>query len=375
MQTCNYSNECSGCPNFSLPIEMQKESKVLHLYQLAKDADIDLGRVSYQFVKSIESRDRVDFSVRWDEKSQKSTAGFFDRSKMMLLDIEKCVQLTPNLQNWYELFRAKLPRVDKLSVRLRVSPVGERGVWLDTSNLNIKKLLEERVYLDWLLSVSKVEIGQKRKRLVVKGEKLKLVDPQAASWWQSFIGDELKPANLKCLIGGFTQTGFENNKMLVGALINEVPSSSRVLELCGGIGNLGLALASCGSKVISLEMDRSAVVIANENSKNLGLAEQYNSIFCNIHKKSADLLNYFKETDVMVVDPPRSGLKASLDILESLNDLDKPKKIIYMSCHGKSLVGDLQRLVQQGYKIIKTQALDQFVGSEHCEYLVTLDKI
>jgi 23S rRNA (uracil1939-C5)-methyltransferase len=52
----------------------------------------------------------------------------------------------------------------------------------------------------------------------------------------------------------------------------------------------------------------------------------------------------------------------------------KAPKIIYVSCEPTSLARDLDKLVTQGYRVVRLQPLDMFPQTEQVENVVLLEK-
>ena len=71
--------------------------------------------------------------------------------------------------------------------------------------------------------------------------------------------------------------------------------------------------------------------------------------------------------DLILVNPPRSGLKNFLDPLFTFPK--KPKWLLYMSCFPETLWEDGQRLENLGYTMDHLTLVDQFPGTSHIEVL------
>src|SRR5262249_13635072 len=75
--------------------------------------------------------------------------------------------------------------------------------------------------------------------------------------------------------------------------------------------------------------------------------------------------------DVVVLDPPRTGLEGrALDALATL----APAKIVYVSCDPATFARDAKRLVAHGYKLLDVQPVDMFPQTYHIETAATLVK-
>src|SRR5207248_3100271 len=141
--------------------------------------------------------------------------GLYGMGSREVVDLQECPMMTEPLENWFKEFHKRAPPIKKGSVRLRVSPQGERGVWLDFANQDVKKLFDEKTYLQWLSENAFVEIGQRRKALVWRDGQPKLVDPVLKPWFETYDAN-LQAIPLYGPVGGFSQTGFAANRELVG---------------------------------------------------------------------------------------------------------------------------------------------------------------
>lgn len=78
--------------------------------------------------------------------------------------------------------------------------------------------------------------------------------------------------------------------------------------------------------------------------------------------------------DVVMVDPPRSGLDKKL--VTTLRDRVTPAQLVYVSCNPATLARDLRRLCQHGgYLLDRVQGFDLFPQTTHVETLCHLHRI
>jgi 23S rRNA (uracil1939-C5)-methyltransferase len=77
------------------------------------------------------------------------------------------------------------------------------------------------------------------------------------------------------------------------------------------------------------------------------------------------------EADLLVVDPPRSGLqqKACSRVLAG-----RPQRVLYVSCSAESLARDLEAL-QCAYRLVAIRLCDLFPHTEHVELAVLLERV
>jgi 23S rRNA (uracil1939-C5)-methyltransferase len=76
--------------------------------------------------------------------------------------------------------------------------------------------------------------------------------------------------------------------------------------------------------------------------------------------------------DIIIVDPPRTGLTPQL--IATMRQI-LPNRIIYVSCNPASQVRDLKKLtVDNMYQIIKVQPIDLFPHTPHIETVTLLER-
>ena len=79
---------------------------------------------------------------------------------------------------------------------------------------------------------------------------------------------------------------------------------------------------------------------------------------------NADASCIDKDYDVVIVDPPRSGL--SKDVINILNEM-KTKKLIYISCNPSTLKRDISLL--NSFCLKEISVFNMFPGTKHIETL------
>ncbi|HRS53404.1 MAG TPA: 23S rRNA (uracil(1939)-C(5))-methyltransferase RlmD [Bacteroidales bacterium] len=143
-----------------------------------------------------------------------------------------------------------------------------------------------------------------------------------------------------------------------------------VYDLYTGIGTIANFIASHTYKIIGIDNIEPAIKDARENSmfnkiKNTTfITGDIAKIFNN------ELINTYGSPDVVITDPPRSGMHPK--VIEQLLKV-QPTKIIYVSCNPATQSRDIAML-KQIYSINKTQAVDMFPHTSHVENVALLIK-
>lgn len=137
-----------------------------------------------------------------------------------------------------------------------------------------------------------------------------------------------------------------------------------LLDLYCGSGFFSVALAARAARTIGVEMVPEAIVDARVNAKlNQVTVEYYDA-------KTEDFDWTSLGADVVVLDPPRSGMhdKALADILAH-----PPKHIVYVSCHYKNFAREMVQL-QKLYRVDAMRAIDMFPHTPHVELVAKLTR-
>ncbi len=133
-----------------------------------------------------------------------------------------------------------------------------------------------------------------------------------------------------------------------------VDSDDRVLDAYAGGGLFTRLVASAGEEATAIESDELALEDLLVNSEASVI--------------EADVADALRELpadwDVVIVDPPRSGLGP--DVTESLIRL-RPGTIASVSCDPASFARDAAELVAGGYRLDWVQPLDMFPQTPHIE--------
>lgn len=156
---------------------------------------------------------------------------------------------------------------------------------------------------------------------------------------------------------------FQVNKFLLSKLYNQVieyagkDKNKKVLDLYCGTGTITLLLSKYFKNVVGIEINKEAIICANENKKINKIKNV--SFICGDVSKNIHNLN----SDIIVVDPPRSGLseKTIIDILKI-----NPEKIIYVSCDVITLARDL-KVLNNNYDVVEVSPYDMFPHTYHVE--------
>ncbi|MCJ2164886.1 MULTISPECIES: 23S rRNA (uracil(1939)-C(5))-methyltransferase RlmD [unclassified Pseudodesulfovibrio] len=165
---------------------------------------------------------------------------------------------------------------------------------------------------------------------------------------------------------------FQTNSAGAGELFGTVADfggftgSETLLDLYCGIGAIGLFLADRVKRVIGYEISEEAVAKAWSSAK---LNDVSNCDFVAGTLDAVDNLKSLPKADVLVIDPPRSGMheNTALALLKLA-----PPKIIAVSCDPATLARDVKRLSEK-YELKRARAVDMFPHTHHIETVALLE--
>jgi 23S rRNA (uracil1939-C5)-methyltransferase len=167
--------------------------------------------------------------------------------------------------------------------------------------------------------------------------------------------------------GGFLQANLHAAERLADELVRltGIGGARRCIELYAGTGLLGWRLAEQGADVRAYELDGDSVAAAR------ALPAPPRGALAIDRADAADALRLADvgATDVVVADPPRSGLGPVAPLLVER----RPRRVVLVSCSTRSLGKDVGCLVRAGYRVREAVAIDLFPQTRHVESLVRLD--
>ncbi len=149
----------------------------------------------------------------------------------------------------------------------------------------------------------------------------------------------------------------------------ELTGQELVYDLYTGTGTIALFLAAHAKKVVGVELIAQAIEDAVQNAalNHITNASFYAGDIRQVLTPA--FVSQHGSPDVLVVDPPRSGIEEK--VLPVILEL-AAKKIIYVSCNPATQARDVAYLSQK-YNVTKMQPLDMFPHTHHVENILVLD--
>jgi 23S rRNA (uracil1939-C5)-methyltransferase len=391
---CEHYGVCGGCKWQNLPYEQQLVYKRRHVKNVLKRiGHLEIPRVA-PIIGSEDIyyyRNKMEYSFcnnRWitDEEMKsgveimdRRAAGFniqgrFDR----VLDVKKChLQAEPTnliretikkycIDNNIAFFDLVKQDGYIRSVYVRNSTLGELMVIIVVN-------YDHKETIDGLCNhlLSKVPEITSLNYCINSKQNSTISDLEVITFsGKNHMMEEMEYLKYKISPKSFYQTNskqaynlYKATRECAGLTGNEV-----VYDLYTGTGTIANFVAKMAKKVVGIEYVEDAIVDAKHNAELNGLT---NTLFFAGDMKdilTADFVIQHGKPDVIITDPPRSGMH--FEVVKTIVDI-APEKVVYVSCNPATQARDLQVMAEK-YDIVRVQPVDMFPQTAHVENIVLL---
>ncbi|WP_427183334.1 23S rRNA (uracil(1939)-C(5))-methyltransferase RlmD [Bordetella bronchialis] len=174
----------------------------------------------------------------------------------------------------------------------------------------------------------------------------------------------------------FTQVNHAINRALVSRALSllDAQPGDRVADLFCGLGNFTLPLATRAREVVGVEGSKALTDRAHEAATRNGLGERTSFATLNLFEVDVKWLRDLGRFDRMLIDPPREGAQAVAQALAQLSALERPRRIVYVSCNPATLARDAAIMVHEGgYVLTSTGVVNMFPHTGHVESIAVFE--
>ncbi|MDO4746429.1 MAG: 23S rRNA (uracil(1939)-C(5))-methyltransferase RlmD [Bacillota bacterium] len=383
MEICRDSNVCGGCVYQGVAYEEQLKNKAGEVRGLLDKKDIRYGQLldiepspnRYHY------RNKMEYTFGDMEKNGPMTLGMHKKRHFMsIITVDQC-QLVHD--DFNKVLRGVLDFVTERGYShyhkknhkgLMRHLIVRRGVRTGELLVNVVTSSEdgfdeeEFVKMIKTLPLESEVVGVLRTindRLAdaVYCDELRVLDGR------DYYMEEIMGLKFKVSAFSFFQTNVEAVENLYSYAIDLIDdfSNKTAFDLYCGTGTITQTLAKKAGKVIGIELVEEAVEAAKANAALNGLE--------NCEFIAGDVFEVLKtveeKPDVIVVDPPRVGIKP--DALDKIIGYGVDQ-IVYISCNPKTLTENLYYMQYYGYDIVSVKPFDNFAGTKHTEAVALLQK-
>ncbi len=343
---CPFFDRCGGCDLQYVDYNCQrafKENKV-------KDIMLKFANIGIEKIKPIISIPDNNFYYRNKLTFQvEKEIGLFSKNSYKLVNIDACYIASTNINAVLSNIKEKISLDNIEQIIIRTSFYNNRTMVIfigdNVALKNIRKLED---------NVNSIYIKQNDIYNLVYGD--------------AYLEEKLGNYIFKISPDSFFQVNPKMCVKLYDKIIEygNFNGNETVLDLYCGTGTIGIYISKFVHKVIGYEINKYAVNDAEINKKN-NLVDNV-EFYCGSSELSFD--NVTSKIDIVVVDPPRSGLnRQTIAGIISVN----PRKVIYVSCDPVTLARDL-KLLSDFYEVIEITPVDMFPNTKHVECVCVLNK-
>ena len=324
---CKSFNECGGCSFLHLSFLEEKKKKINFINKLFNTN-----------IKEILTNNEYNYRNKATFHVKDGKVGYYSESTNDLVEFDNCLLLDDRINEVYSILKnINLSGISEVVVRTSKNSV-----------MVIFKGEKEDFNYDELINNIKIDSIYLNNKLL---------------YGSAYIIEELDNIKYSIYPNAFFQVNTENMKIMYDKVKEYAESGDKLLDLYCGTGTIGIYLKDNFREVTGIEVNKEAILNANINR---GLNNLTGINFICGDASIAKNNNY----DVIVVDPPRSGLsKKVIDFLNKSN----AKTIVYVSCNPKTLKRDLDLLAK--YSMTKLECINMFNKTKHCEVITSLERI
>lgn len=371
--SCPFAGVCGGCDwqHIAYPVQLDAKRDNI-VQQLVRTAHMPADRAEDLVAPAVGSpqqmgyRNKLEFSCALDD-ARGFLMGFTKRASNDILPIETCPLAPKPLAKMTKGVRGVLRYLSGSSelgiyrVGIRYSQrtrAAEVALWTNPGpfprNL-VANMLGQSIKATSVVRVMTSDTGKARK---VKGIE---VLSGAGRWHERLMGERYDVS-----APSFFQVNTEQAEVLVKLALQglDLSEDSVAADLYCGVGTFTIPMARQCAGVYAVESAGSSVRDLRRHVEATGLPIEV------IGGDAARELPDLGELDALVVDPPRSGLQAS--IIDSIAEAS-PARMAYVSCNPSTWARDAARLEQAGYTLDQVTPVDLFPQTYHCE-LVSIFK-
>ena len=161
----------------------------------------------------------------------------------------------------------------------------------------------------------------------------------------------------------------QNERMLawLEEALGAVDGSSKAMELFAGAGNFTSVLAARFGEVVAAEGD---TVLTDQLAHIVGVTPITMDLFDEV--AMGTFARDWSHTEVLLLDPPRDGLKVREPLLANWKELTW---VFYISCNPATWARDVKDFAEKGFALLEVTPIDLFPQTPHLEIMSVLHRV
>ncbi len=361
---CPYFGKCGGCDwqhiKYERQVQMKRDILEENLQRIGKIKKPNIDEV-------IASPHPWHYRNRAQFKIKNGKFGFYAKGTHEVVDIDSCLILKEEISR-------VIPRLKSLAFSLPTTPSELHVYCTDRGEFLLKFVYREKFKkipfqspeeLRDFLGVNVIGFGIYKFGSSGYPERIKF-------FGRDFAFEKVDRFKYRVSADSFFQVNRFQVKNLIRAVSKGAMEHSYLLagDLYCGVGTLTIPISRYVHRAFGVESNFSAICDAIYNRDANGLRNI--NFYC---KEAEDSITLLKDMspDLLVVDPPRSGLSQKL--IREIARLPRIKRLIYVSCNPATLSRDLSLFYQNGMPVEKVKLIDMFPQTYHVESIAYLRKV
>ncbi|WP_026693530.1 23S rRNA (uracil(1939)-C(5))-methyltransferase RlmD [Peribacillus kribbensis] len=374
---CPVYYECGGCQLQHIGYDRQlKEKRDIIVQALERHAKVSGESIDIRETIGMENpwhyRNKSQFQVGTNQNGE-IIAGLYALNTHRLIDIPECIVQHPKSNRATRIVKkiiAKLQipiyneRKKKGVVRTVVTRVGFNTGELQIVIITATDTLPKRDELIAEIKKQLPEVKSVVQNINSKNTSMIFGEKSIHLSGENLIRETLGDMSYELS----ARTFFQLNPIQTVKMYDEVKKAAgltgteRVVDAYCGVGTIGLWVADSAKEIRGMDVIKESIQDARKNAARHGVKNAKYEV-----GKAEDIMpKWIKEgwkPDVLIVDPPRTGLDDKL--LQTIIKV-KPKKIVYVSCNPSTLAKNIQTLSRL-YKVNSIQPVDMFPQTAQVE--------
>ncbi len=338
-EICPRSDMCGGCDILELSYRNQlefKEKKVKEIISRNIDKNIIIKPIIYS--DDLNYRNKITLHVK------NRSVGLYQKNSNEIIEINHCYLVDDRINKIIERVSdfIKNEKHNLNQITIKVTSLNEVMIVFDG-------VVDEDLIMKHFGVVSSIFINNK----CIKNKYIK----EKLGEYEFLLSKE-----------SFFQVNRYTTIKLYNKIVEIIKDKNigKALDLYCGTGTITISVSKYVKNIIGIEEVSDAVESANEN-KRINNIDNVEFICDKVENK----IDSFNNIDLIMVDPPRSGLSNS--VVQNIIKIN-PKQIIYVSCDIMTLVRDLN-ILKEKYNILEITPVDMFPNTYHCENVCVLERM
>lgn len=378
---CPYSKQCGGCQLMHMDYKEQLNYKRTRVISEFRRAGVSFDEETVYDTIGMDGpyryRNKTAFSVT--EKNNEIEIGPYEQGTYNTVDIKSCllqskaadelVTSFKNLMKKYniEAYDKKTGKGIIRNIVIRNNQKNELMLIIVTTRevfRNKVQLINELSQIPNIKTIVQ-NINNKNTNLIMGSKNIIL-------YGEGVIIDSIGDMSFTISLETFFQINPLQTEKLYRTAIDYagISKDDICFDIYCGIGTISLLAAKKAKKVYGVEIVEQSIINARGNAEKNSIS----NVEFHAGKAEEIILELYKQNikaDIVILDPPRKG--CGKEVIDTIINM-APGRLVYVSCNPSTLARDIKLFEDGGYKLEKTQPLDQFSWSVHCEVVCKLER-